>query len=156
MLFQGILVLNSICFVAAAGSQAPFFDAKPSYAFKWAIKKVAIIGAGPGYVQILDLPWACRPEYYPSIVVWLAIGSLQRLGLTSRFLSGILYLAETGIIPMKHLQMPLFPMPIYRSLTLYLPCHHQAFNSHTRRLTMEKIRTPSGGFIVGRNQFGLP
>lgn len=64
MLLLGILALNSIFSVTATNSQAPLFyhdvnnkhdqkDNRETYAFKWPIKKVAIIGAGPGYVGVL-------------------------------------------------------------------------------------------------------
>lgn len=56
MLLLGILALNSIFSVTATNSQIPLFhhdvnsqqDGRDTYTFKWPIKKVAIIGAGPG------------------------------------------------------------------------------------------------------------
>lgn len=101
MYLQPVFLLSLL--VVTDAFQQPFHynEHSSSYQFQWPIRKVGIIGAGPGSVLFLFFLLLLININSLSLVVSLRTVNLRSLDLKSVFLNEILYLAETGTIRTK-------------------------------------------------------
>lgn len=133
MFFAGTSVLASVA------QQAPLFDensraSEPAfYQFKRPIRRVAIIGAGVGYVFVRLLMAGGADSALFLSGVSSPTASSRTLALTYTSLNATTCPVETGTTPTRPPKMPRYPTATSPRETISLRCRRRTLRSHMSR-----------------------